>query len=255
PVAHGAGRPVGDPLSTNAVTSVSDGATIQDCPFGNSLEGDANAALAANAGCTNPCGASVALRLYAGYDETSVWQEFGEMMFQTQDDVPHAVWGNPNPLLPNWVRSRYVPWTSWYAGQQLWGQSTIRQGESSGTITHEMSHFFFSIGDNNNNPYVTPYHRVGSGPWDMMDRGSFNGPGGPHNRWEVPATFGASMGAEHDLRNKIGMGFVPYASVLRLNRNGLAQSGLAVADVIARAVNTKPLTNGVVAGAQIYFDG
>ena len=34
----------------------------------------------------------------------------------------------------------------------------------------------------------------------MMDRGSFNGPGGPHNRWEVPAQYGASMGAEHTLR-------------------------------------------------------
>ena len=32
-----------------------------------------------------------------------------------------------------------------------------------------------------------PYHRVGSGPWDIMDRGSFNGPGGPHRRWVVPA--------------------------------------------------------------------
>ena len=115
-LAHASGRPIGDPLATTAVTSVSNGATIQDCTFGGSLEADANNALAANAGCTNPCGANVALRIYAGYDETSVWQEFGEMMFQTQDDVPSAVWGNPNPLLPNWVRSRYVPWTSWYAG-------------------------------------------------------------------------------------------------------------------------------------------
>src|SRR5215472_7135423 len=89
----------------------------------------------------------------------------------------------------------------------------------------------------------------------MMDRGSFNGPGGPHNRWEVPAQDGASMGAEQTLRNKIGMGFVPYASVLRLNRDGLAQSGLAVADVIARAVNSDPLPNGSLAGVQVYLDG
>ena len=135
--------------------------------------------------------------------------------------------------------SRYVPWTSWYAGEQQWGESSIRQGESSGTITHEICHNIFIVGDNNNNPYVTPYHRVGSGTWDMMDRGSFNGPGGPHNRWEVPAQFGASMGAEHTLRNKIGFKFVPYSDVLRLNRNGLAKSGLAVADVIARAVNAR----------------
>ena len=37
------------------------------------------------------------LRIYAGYDETCVWQEFGEMKFQTRDDVPQE-WGNPeNP--------------------------------------------------------------------------------------------------------------------------------------------------------------
>src|SRR5262249_46536269 len=126
---------------------------------------------------------------------------------------------------------------------------------SSGTITHELSHHLFSVGDNNNNPYITPYHRVGSGPWDMMDRGSFNGPGGPHNRWEVPAQDGASMGAEHTLRSKAGMGFVPPATVLRLNRDGLAKSGLAVTDVIARAVNADPLPPGSRAGVQVFLDG
>jgi hypothetical protein len=148
-----------------------------------------------------------------------------------------------------------VPWTSWFAGEQMWGESSIRQGESSGTITHELSHHLFNVGDNNNNPYVTPYHRVGSGPWDMMDRGSFNGPGGPHNRWEVPAQDGASMGAEHTLRSKVGMGFVPPSSVLRLNRDGLAKSGLAVTDVIARAVNADPLPAGSRAGVQVFLDG
>ncbi|TFV33798.1 hypothetical protein E4K10_40695 [Streptomyces sp. T1317-0309] len=81
-------------------------------------------------------------------------------------------------------RSRYTGFTSWKAGSQLWGNSGIRQGESSGTITHEITHTF-GIGDNNNNPYVEPYHRAGTGPFDVLDRGSFNGPGGPHNRWQV----------------------------------------------------------------------
>ena len=80
------------------------------------------------------------LRLYAGYDETGVWQEFGEMKFQTRDDIP-AAWGNPNPALPRWVVTRYVPWTSWRAGAMQWGLSTIRQGDNSGTITHELGHF------------------------------------------------------------------------------------------------------------------
>ena len=241
-------------LTLSSALTVADRAGVNDCS-GTRLETDTDALWHAGAGCTGNCGYDVVLRIYAGYDETSVWQEFGEMKFQMPADVPRAVWGNPNPALPNTVPSRYVPWTSWLAGSQLWGQSTVRQGESSGTITHELSHFFFSIGDNNNNPYATPYHRAGSGPWDMMDRGSFNGPGGPHNRWEVPAQDGASMGAEHTLRNKIGMGFVPYASVLRLNRNGLAGSGLAVADVIARAVNADPLPSGSLAGVQVYLDG
>jgi M6 family metalloprotease-like protein len=257
---HGLGQrtvsAVPDSTHLTLTTSVAaaDGTGLNDCA-GTSLEHDADALWHADQGCTGTCGYDVVLRIYAGYDETSVWQEFGEMMFANPDDIPRAPWGNPNPALPNTIPSRYVPSTSWLAGSQLWGQSTVRQGESSGTITHELSHFFFRIGDNNNNPYATPFHRAGSGPWDMLDRGSFNGPGGPHNRWEVPAQFGASMGAEQTLRNKIGMGFVPYASVLRLNRDGLAQSGLAVADVIARAVNADPLPQNVLAGVQVSLDG
>ena len=231
------------------------GTSLQDC-MGTNFNSDATALWQADTGCaTTNCGATVHLFVYAGYDETSVWQEFGEMMFQNKEDVPHAVWGNPNPKKPNFVLSRYVDWTSWFAGQQQWGESSIRQGESSGTITHEISHNIFSVGDNNNNPYVTPYHRVGSGTWDMMDRGSFNGPGGPHNRWQVPAQYGGSMGAEHTLRSKVGMGFVPNSSVLRVNRNGLAQSGLAVADVVARAVNAEPQPAGIRSGVQVFLDG
>jgi hypothetical protein len=245
--------PDGTHLTLDAPVSAAAGAAINDCA-GTRLESDADALWHADAGCTGQCGFDVVLRIYAGYDETSVWQEFGEMKFATPADIPPA-FANPNPALPNTVPSRYVPSTSWLAGSQLWGQSSVRQGESSGTITHELSHFLFTIGDNNNNPYVTPYHRVGSGPWDIMDRGSFNGPGGPHNRWEVPAQFGASMPAEHTLRNKIGMGFVPLTSVLRLNRGGLANSGLAVADVIARAVNAEPVPSGSVAGVQVALDG
>src|SRR4051794_18857484 len=249
---HATGATVGD--ADVSITAA--GTTVQDC-LGTSFNADAGALWAAATGCnvSTNCGHTIHMYVYAGYDETSVWQEFGEMKFQNKEDVPREIWGNPNPLQPNWVISRYVDWTSWFAGKQQWGESSIRQGESSGTITHEISHNIFQVGDNNNNPYVTPYHRVGSGTWDMMDRGSFNGPGGPHNRWEVPAQYGASMGAEHMLRSKIGMGFVSPSKVLTLNRNGLAQSGLAVADVVARAVNAEPLNPGVRAGVQVFLDG
>ena len=193
----------------------------------------------------------VILRIYAGYDETTVWQEFGEMKFKSRDDIP-AEWGNPDTTKPRWVVTRYVPWTSWLAGAQQWGLSSVRQGESSGTITHELGHSVFRIGDNNNNPYVTPYRRVGTGPWDMMDRGSFNGPGGPHRRWVVPAAEGAAMPAGLIVRNRMEMGFLPEAQVVRLSRDALAQSGVAVVTVTARSVAPSP---GQWAGVLVRLDG
>src|SRR5262249_14536188 len=148
---------------------------------------------------------------------------------------------------PRWVTTRYVPWTSWLAGAQQWGLSSVRQGESSGTITHELGHSVFSVGDNNNNPYVTPYRRVGAGPWDLMDRGSFNGPGGPHKRYLVPKTEGDVMSAGVMLRQKIAFGFVTDAQVLTVDRDNLAKSGLVVANVTARAIDPiSPSLSGIV---------
>ena len=48
----------------------------------------------------------------------------------------------------------------------------------------------------------------------MMDRGSFNGPGGPHRRWVVPPTEGASMPAGLMLRNRLENKFSTEAAVL-----------------------------------------
>lgn len=193
----------------------------------------------------------IILRIYAGYDETSVWQEFGEMKFNSREDIPPE-WGNPDPTKPRWAPTRYVPWTSWKAAAQQWGLSSVRQGENSGTITHEIAHFTFRTGDNNNNPYVTPYRRVGSGPWDVMDRGSFNGPGGPHRRWVVPANQGASMPAGFTLRSRLRYGWLQPSQVLEVTRSGLAQSGLAVATITARAVDPLP---GELAGVVVRLDG
>jgi len=191
------------------------------------------------------------LRIYAGYDETSVWQEFGEMKFDSKEEIPPE-WGNPNPEKPRWIPTRYVEWTSWLAGAQQWGLSSMRQGESSGTITHELGHFAFRIPDLNNNPYVEPYRRVAAGTWDMMDRGSFNGPGGPHMRWVVPPTHGAAMPAGLMLRNRLETGFVDESQVLTLSRDGLARSGPAVARVTARAADPAP---GAFAGIVVRLDG
>ena len=225
------------------------------CPSGftcdGRLEADADALWQAAAGKDIASKYDIVLRIYAGYDETSVWQEFGEMKFQTKEDIPPE-WGNPDTTKPRWVITRYVPWTSWKAGQMQWGLSSMRQGENSGTITHEISHHAFRVGDNNNNPYVTPFRRVGSGPWDIMDRGSFNGPGGPHARAVVPATQGAAMPAGFMLRERMRFEFVRPEDVLKLNRNGLAKSGLAVATVTARAVD--PGASGL-GGIMITLDG
>ncbi len=191
------------------------------------------------------------LRLYASYDETGVWQEFGEMKFASKEDIP-AAWGNPNPAKPRWVPTRYVPWTSWLAGSQQWGLSSMRQGENSGTITHELGHFAFSLPDLNNNPYVKPYRRVAAGTWDMMDRGCFNGPGGPHMRWVVPPMQGAFMPAGLMVRNRLENKFIGEADVLSLGRAVLAKYGIAVAEVTARAVDPLP---GTYAGIVVRFDG
>ena len=133
------------------------------------------------------------------------------------------------------------PWTSWASAASIWpsarGNNSI-EAESSGmsTYAHELSHNL-RIPDNYSNPYGA--HRSSAaarGMWDMMSRGTFNGPGGPHTRCQIPPTQGASLGSQHNIRNKRFLNFVADADLLRLNRNGLAQSGLAVADVTAREV-------------------
>ncbi len=225
------------------------------CPTGFTCDGrmerDADALWRAEAGADVDGKYEIKLRIYAGYDETTVWQEFGEMKFASRDDIPE-IWGNPDKTLPRWVTTRYTPWTTWRAGAQQWGLSSVRQGESSGTITHELGHLVFSVGDNNNNPYVTPYRRVGTGPWDMMDRGSFNGPGGPHRRWVVPAAEGASMPAGLMLRNRLVMDMLSRDKVIEVNRDALAASGPVVVTLTARAVEPPA---GTWAGLIARLDG
>lgn len=196
-------------------------------------------------------GYDLVMRIYAGYDETTVWQEFGEMKFQTRDDIKPPFCNPADPKVC-WLDTRYTDWTSWLAGSYLWSNSGINMGESSGSIRHEISHAAFRIGDNNNNPYVTPYRRVGAGAWDVMDRGSFNGPGGPHRRWLIPVTEGGAAPAGLLLRQRMYFKFTGAGEVLSLNRDGLARSGLAVARVTARA--HKPLPNELT-GIVVRLDG
>ncbi|MFS8096198.1 M6 family metalloprotease domain-containing protein [Lentzea alba] len=220
------------------------------CPAGDScnrnIRTDGRAAWVADVGSQVPAGFDFVFYLSAGQDESGTWQEFGMMKFRTKEDVTDA-FGPPDPALPNWSRTRYVDWTSWAAGSSLWpnaggGSSTQAESSGQGVYAHELSHIL-GIGDNYNNPYGNPPRRDYNGIWDMMSRGSFNGPGGPHSRWVIPSTAGASMGSQHMLRNKIKLGIVDERNVLRLSRDALAQSGMVIAKVTARAV--QPGTSGL----------
>ena len=231
------------------------GMRAEDMPTGyaadNGMNREVDALWQADAGADVRPKFDLVLRIFAGYDETCLWQEFGEMKFQTKEDISPE-WGNPDPTKPRWARTRYTDWTSWKAASWLWSNSAIINGESSGSIRHEISHAAFRIGDNNNNPYVQPYRRAGAGPWDIMDRGSFNGPGGPHRRWLIPVMEGGAMPAGLMLRQMVNFGFVDKKDVLTLNREGLAASGLVVAKIMAREMTPR---TGALPGLIVRLDG
>ncbi|GAA1011999.1 peptidase M6 [Acrocarpospora pleiomorpha] len=222
------------------------------CPAGDTcnknLRADGNAAWLAAVGPETVAQYDFVFFVSAGQDESSTWQEFGMMKFPTKEDVTDE-FGPDDPALPNWSPTRYVEWTSWQAGSTFWPNARFGvdsvQAESSGmgVYAHEFSHIM-GIADNYNNPYSIPARRAYTGIWEMLSRGSFNGPGGPHSRWMIPPTGGGSMGAQHMLRNKIKLNMVDEANVLRLNRDALDESGLVVAEVTARAVQPGP--NGLM---------
>ncbi len=182
--------------------------------------------------------------LHAGYDESGTWQEFGEMKFRTDDAVTDE-FGPPDEDLPNSADTRYVDWTSWWAAKGIWSHALpgalSTQGENDGAsvFAHELSHIL-GVLDNYNNPYGNPVSRAYSGPWDMLSRGTFNGPGGPHHRWEIPADGGGSMGSHHMLRNKLRLGFLRPDEVMVLDRNTLQAAGPIFADVWTREIPLGP---------------
>ena len=86
----------------------------------------------------------------------------------------------------------------------------------------------------------------------MLGRGTFNGPGGPHDRWLIPATAGGSMGAEHMLSEKMRLGIVDRSRVLGLTRDGVTRSGVVVATVTAREA---PAGAGRLSGITLAMNG
>ncbi|MCG5213873.1 M6 family metalloprotease domain-containing protein [Streptosporangium sp. KLBMP 9127] len=227
------------------------------CPAGDTctrnIRTDGRAAWVAEVGEQVPAGYDFIFFLSAGQDESATWQEFGMMKFPDKEAVTDD-FGPPDDALPNWSATRYVDWTSWAAGSSIWpnaggGSSTQAESSGQGVYAHELSHIL-GIGDNYNNPYGVPPRRAYTGVWEMLSRGSFNGPGGPHSRWMIPPTGGGSMGAQHMLRNKIKLEMVDEANVLRLSRAALAQSGMVVAKVTSRVA--QPGDKGL-SGVNIEF--
>ena len=222
------------------------------CPAGytcnRNIRTDGGNAWRAAIGCASGlCGYDNAFYVTAGHDESSTWQEFGEMLWTDREQVP-AKFGPPgaedgpvlntagNPI-PNWAPTRYVPWTSWRAAANHWpnaGGGTSTQAESSGqsVFAHEFSHLR-GLPDNYNNPFADN-QRAGTGYWEMMSRGTFNGPGGTHNRWQVPNQGGSALGPHHMLHFKNRLGVLLPEEQVTVERNTLATQGVAVATIQAR---------------------
>ena len=148
--------------------------------------------------------------------------------------------GNP---IPNWSPTRYVPWSSWKAAANHWpnaGGGSSTQAESSGqsVFAHEFSHLR-GLPDNYNNPFGDT-DRNYTGYWEMMSRGTFNGPGGTHNRWQIPNAGGSALGPHHMLhfKNRLNTAtstIIAADEQVFLERNTLATQGVAVVDLQARS--------------------
>ena len=141
----------------------------------------------------------------AGQDESGAWQEFGEMRFVNQDAVTDAFGPKHiNPLHPrgNWATTRYIPWTSWAAAANVWPQRLHRQQLDRGRERRHVRLRARALAQPRHpgqlqQPVHGPHQRTAAGMWDMMSRGSFNGPGGQHTRWQIPPTQGSALGAQH----------------------------------------------------------
>jgi M6 family metalloprotease-like protein len=223
------------------------------CPAGDTcnrnIRTDGGNAWRADIGCSSGlCGFDNGFYVSAGHDESSTWQEFGEMLWMDRSEVPAAfgppgaesgpVLNNAGNPIPNWSPTRYVPWTSWAAAANHWPNAsggTSTQAESSGqsVFAHEFSHLR-GLPDNYNNPFADDIRNF-TGYWEMMSRGTFNGPGGTHNRWQIPNAGGSALGPHHLLHFKNQLGVLAADNQVTVTRGGLVDGGVAVASVQARS--------------------
>ena len=152
------------------------------------------------------------------------------------------------------ARTRYVPWSSWYGALGIWsgaGSATDSvpgfprkniplsiQGENDGmgTFAHEFGHLM-RLPDNYNNPYDIPRTRSYTGPYELMSRGSFGGPGGNHLRYQIPSKMGSSCPPNQVLRSKIGQGYTTPNEIVDITYERLKEAPV-IAEVIARNIPT-----------------
>jgi M6 family metalloprotease-like protein len=246
------------------------------CPQGDSctknLRTDSNAAWRNATGCApgpppssiSNCGYDFVFYVSAGHDESSTWQEFGEMLWEDREDIPDAFGPPRNPdgtaplnqlgqPMPNWADTRYVDWTSWRAAANHWPNASVNpprsstQAESSGqsVYAHEFSHIL-GLPDNYNNPFADN-ERNFTGYWEMMSRGTFNGPGGTHNRWQVPNQGGSGLGPHHLLHFKNQLGVLGATDQVTFARDTLQTQGVALIELKTR----ESVPNGELVGATV----
>ena len=235
--------------------------------------------------------------IHSGYTESSVWQESGEMKYNSPEEVPDEMgpteeelasikaWGakplgDAEPVYAtdrngeqyvvndiswaeglfagdNFLQTRYVDWTTWRAAKSVWsytGNYTATEGDNSGlaagtsmrvsvqsedngmaTFAHEFGHIR-SIADNYNNPYGIPDGRTYTGPWELMSRGSFAGPGGTHVRYQIPALEGDVAPAPHMTRLKLKQEFYVEDQYNRFGQEDLQKTGPVFETIVAREV-------------------
>jgi len=216
--------------------------------------------------------------LHSGSAESQVWEEAGYMMFYDETTVGYEysakfrvdqmrakgitipaatdAWlaARPAPVKGEngrgwWARTRYVPWTSWWAATAVWssassisvGGRTFRlsqQGETNGnaTFSHEFSHIV-GVADN----YGTnTSERTYSGFWDSMAGGSMTGFGGNHTRYMVPNLQGGAVPTHMMTRVKRKLGFLDDNNLTNVTHTSLRNGTPVVTEIYAR---TTPVGN------------
>ena len=212
--------------------------------------------------------------LHSGSTESGGWEEAGYMMFFDETTIAYEysakfridqmkaagiTWANmaatdawlaerPVPAKGEagrgwWAKTRYVPWTSWWAAAAIWSSSgsislpgrTFRlsqQGETNGNgvFSHEFGHIS-TIADNYGSSIE---QRAYSGFWDLMCNGSMTGFGGNHTRYQIPNLQGGSIPAHMLTRTKRKLGFLDDNQLCNVNYAVLSSGTPVITEIYSR---------------------